>query len=192
MLSKSGLKRSKAIESQMGAAYLRLNNENPSDPDDRTMAQHKHISCMMLAAYVTLKDTSLSNTLILEGLQNALSAPNSWLIKTATRLMLLFSRDPMNTLDNYTKNRIPPIYGKAFEFVEEGSADEQYTMRITKCFYNEFFIKNETTELTHLFCEWDKNWIDPISPSKHGVRFIRATTIADGQDSCPFTFRRIS
>jgi hypothetical protein len=145
---------------------------------------------MMLAAYVSLKDLSLANALILDTLQHALSTPNSWIFKAATRLMLLFSRDPMKTLVNYTQNHIPPIYGKAFEFIEEGDSEKQYTMRITRCFYHDFFVGNGAPELTHLFCEWDKNWIDPISPSRHGVHFIRETTIAYGQDSCPFTFRR--
>jgi hypothetical protein len=80
--------RSKGLESKIQYAYTQLCTDNPTDPDDRAEQRHRDISCMMLAAYVSLKDTSLANALILDTLQHALSTPNSWIIKAAARLML--------------------------------------------------------------------------------------------------------
>ena len=143
----------------------------------------------MLAAYRVL-ETTIDQDVLLNVLRTALCAPNSSVIRNSTRALLFFSKDPMTTLVNYTKNRIPPIYGDVFEFSNEGSADHQFTMRISSCFYHDFFRRNNAKELTPLFCTWDMNWIEPISAEKHGVIFRRNATLANGDDSCPFTFIR--
>ena len=167
-----------------------LMEENAIEKSSRSAQQHLEIACLMLAAYRVLRSKASDQELLLKVLGTALCTPNSWIIRNSTRTMLFFSRDPMTTLVNYTKTRIPPIYGDVFEFSNEGSEEEHFTMRISTCFYHEFFIRNDAKQLTPLFCAWDMNWIEPISAKKHGVEFRRETTLADGGDSCPFTFVR--
>lgn len=189
-LKKQGIQNSKVLQP---AVLVELNNRleaNPIAQASRAARQHQEIACLMLAAYRTLSTKIDDQDLLLNALGTALCAPNSWMIRNATRAMLFLARDPMAALVNYTKTRIPPIYGDVFKFSNEGNEERQFTMRISTCFYHEFFIRNEAQELTRLFCAWDMNWIEPISAEKHGVTFRRETTLADGGDSCPFTFIR--
>lgn len=106
--------------------------------------------------------------------------------------MLALARDPMKSLVNYSKKRLPAMYGKVFTFTQEGDEKSVYTMRVKKCFYHQFYCQHGQPELTKLFCEWDRNWIDPISEAKHKVRFTRSETIATDGESCPFTFERLN
>ncbi|WP_369795169.1 L-2-amino-thiazoline-4-carboxylic acid hydrolase [Halioglobus sp. HI00S01] len=98
----------------------------------------------------------------------------------------------MNSLVNYSSKKIPAMYGRVFAFEEQRIGENTYTMRVTKCFYHEFFKAQGEPHLTQLFCEWDRNWIEPISVRKHRVRFTRLETIASGGSCCPFTFHRVT
>ncbi len=191
-LKAQGILNRKVYEPAVLAQFESLIKENSVEQTDGAAKQHQEIGCLMLAAYRTLKTQVDDQNMLLKVLGAALRAPNSWIIRNSTRAMLLFSRDPMTTLVNYTKTRIPPMYGDVFEFSTEGSEEEQFTMRISTCWYHDFFVKNEAKELTPLFCAWDMNWTEAISAAKHGVIFQRETTLADGGDSCPFTFIRDS
>jgi len=189
-LLRNNIPRSKKLDSQIEEMYLSLREKNTTRTENRTYDWHRDICCIMLAVYRTLNSTSISRDTLLDALQEALTTPNSHFIKFAVRTKLLFSRDPMHTLVEYNKTRIPLFYGNEFDYVEEGDSTVQYTMRITRCFYHNFFANNAAPELTALFCEWDKNWMNSISPLKHGVRVERKTTIGTGGESCPFTFIR--
>ena len=191
-LESHGLSCHKSQKSEIIGLCEKLMIENPVDQSDKAGTQHQKIACLMLAAYRTLKISVEDHELMLDILCTALTKPNSWMIRNATRVMLFFSKDPMTTLVNYTKNRVPPMYGNVFEFTNEEKDRNEFTMRITSCYYHNFFVTNGAIELTPLFCAWDKNWIEPISPTKHGVKFQRKTTLATGGDSCPFTFVRLS
>lgn len=190
-LKTQGVQGSKGLQPDVLAQFTALLKANPIAQTSRAAKQHQERACLMLAAYQTLSKKINDQKLLLDALEIALCTPNSWMIRNATSAMLFFARDPMTTLVNYTKQRIPPIYGDLFEFTNEGSEEDQFTMRISACFYQDFFIKNDAQELTPLFCAWDRNWIEPISAKKHGVSFRRETTLADGGDSCPFTFIRV-
>ena len=84
------------------------------------------------------------------------------------------------------------MYGEGFTFVEEVPSLDRYTMRVTRCFYHEFFTAQGQPQLTRLFCAWDLTWINEVSEQKHGVRFERSTTIAADGPDCPFTSHRVN
>jgi hypothetical protein len=49
----------------------------------------------------------------------------------------------------------------------------------------------EAPQLTRVFCQWDKNWIEPIDLARHKISFNRPTTMGYGGKECPFIFTRI-
>jgi len=185
-----GITISKADQQPIMGQFESLIKANLTAQTSRAARKHLQLACIMLAAYRTLDTKINDQELLLHMLGRALSEPNSWVIRHSTRALLFFTQDPMSALVNYTKTRIPSTFGEAFEFTNEGCDEQQYTMRISSCFYHRFFVKNNADVLTPLFCAWDMNWIEPISEEKHGVTFSRETTIASGGGSCPFTFTR--
>lgn len=182
------LKRS--IEERSCAMSDQLLQNSSTNAKDRATKQHLELAALMLATYRDLLHSGIDRESALSALGQALLKPNSWVIKTATKAMLTVAKDPMVQLVDYTKLNILKKYGTGFEFSMEGSDEVEFTMRVTKCFYNDYFNENSAPELTSLFCAWDQNWIEPISPKRHKILFARDTTIAEGGASCPFTFRR--
>lgn len=177
----------KKIESEFAKVFDVAKSEVNSKAD----ISHLKLACLVYAAYQVLQQSSISQSAIMNALQDAVSKPNQNLIELGISFMLKLSKDPMKSLTDYCSNKIPYLYGDAFEFEESGSAADSYTLEVRKCLYADFFQSKGVPSLTQLFCEWDQNWIKPISPEKHGVKFIRATTLASGGESCPFTFKRV-
>ena len=151
---------------------------------------HLEIACLVLAAHHFLGQQAIDDDVIKEILEDAVLKPGRRITRWATRIMLALSRDPMATLVRFSSERIPPAYGSLFRFAEERSEPDSYTMRVTRCFYHEFFARYQVPHLTRIFCRWDEAWIKPISVVRHRVEFTRSETIATGGQSCPFTFRR--
>jgi hypothetical protein len=81
-------------------------------------------------------------------------------------------------------------FGRAFRY----SADVRDTTRnfvnIERCFFNDFFRRNDARELTSIFCALDKVWAEELAKPRYGVRFDRPTTLANGDDACRFQFRK--
>ena len=61
---------------------------------------------------------------------------------------------------------------------------------VRKCGFHSFFQQNGRPELTRLLCDWDNNWSDVLEKNKQ-VQFSRPTTIAAGDRTCDFKFRKI-
>jgi len=179
-----------SIEAQARSLIKEFSQRPRPSATDRATRQHLELAVLVLSAYRVLLKAGVHYETTLLALENALLKPNSWIIKTATKTMLATTNDPMTRLVNYTKANIPRKYGAGFEFAMEGNHEHEFTMRVKKCLYNDYFNEMSAPELTPLFCAWDQNWIEPISPKRHRVQFERKTTLADGGESCPFTFRR--
>ena len=158
----------------------------------KTSVERLHVEtvCLVLAANDYLTGHAIDDETVEAILEDAVLKPGRRITRWATRIMLALSREPMATLVRYSSDKIPPAYGSLFEFEEEGSERDTYTMRATRCFYHEFFTRYQVPHLTRIFCRWDEAWIEPISVDRHGVQFTRSETIATGGQSCPFTFRR--
>jgi len=179
------------LEERIRESAAKLRAENHVDPADKAGIDHRRITCLVLAAHRELSGNSTELGALHSALEKAITEPGGWIIRGFTRAMLYFSKNPMTTLVRYTRKNVPPRYGPTFSFNEEGNDARSFTLRVTKCYYNEFFTRNGAPELTKLFCGWDKHWIEPNSPKVHGVQFERPTTLAAGDDSCAFTFNRV-
>ena len=180
----------------------RVDRDRVSKATDEYMAANSHLAetavekthvemvCLVLAANDYLNEEGIAVNVAEEILADALLTPGRGIIRWTTRIMLALSRDPMNTLVRYSSERIPPAYGSLFSFEEEHGETDAYTMRVTRCFYHGFLSRHGAPHRTRIFCRWDEAWIQPISEARHGVKFSRPETIADGGQSCPFIFRR--
>ena len=168
-------------------AYLSANGDLAKTNVERS---HVEMVCFVLAANDYLTRQAIDDETVEAILEDVVLKPGRRITRWATRIMLAFSRDPMATLVQYSSERIPPAYGNLFAFEEERAVPDSYTMRVTRCFYHEFFTRYQVPHLTRIFCRWDEAWIEPISVVRHGVKFTRSETIATGAQSCPFTFRR--
>jgi len=180
-----------AVQQQIKEHHARLIAVAPK-PLGSVDARHHQAACLVLAAFRELNAAGVARGVAISAITEAICRPGQRFISMTTKLMLAMSRDPMSTLVNYSNNRIPPAYGDGFSFNSEGDAQQQFIMRVTKCFYYDFFQRHGCAELTRVFCAWDRNWISAISESKHRVRFSRPGTIANGEGSCPFTFERLA
>ncbi len=79
-------------------------------------------------------------------------------------------------------------FGQAFTYVVDANSDARSFTNITKCFFNDFFRKNNAPELTPIFCAMDMVWADEMNSGEYDVRFERPTTLAAGSDACRFQF----
>jgi hypothetical protein len=113
------------------------------------------------------------------------------MLRLYTQALLTFSRDPFAAITHAGKQRALEQYGREWEFrIEE--TDRCFSMTATKCFYADFFRAVGVPQLTRVFCHWDQNWIEPIDPARHKIRFDRPTTMGYGGRECPFIFKRIA
>lgn len=189
-LDSSGSAQRRLIRQRALARQKTLLGEFAHPAADRASDYHRTLASLVLGTYETLLAEGLSRSDSLKALQRGVVEPNSAIVRWSMKAMLFFSRDPMRRVVEYSHNNVPASYGEGFTFEESGDARQEYTMTVTRCFYHHYFTAHSAAELTELFCAWDRNWVDAISPDRHGVEFIRSTTIAQGGDSCPFTFRR--
>jgi hypothetical protein len=59
---------------------------------------------------------------------------------------------------------------------------------VTSCAFHRFFAVHGAPELTSLFCEWDRTWMDVLDAAPAAIRTERPTTIASGGAECRFRF----
>ena len=124
-------------------------------------------------------------------IEHALLDPGARPIRFFTRVMLMFSQDRFKTLTEYSERRVPQRYGSAFLFTTLESTNDAFVQGVSKCFYNDYFRSHGASDLTQLFCAYDRLWIDEIETSRDKVSFDRPTTLACGDDCCRFSFKRV-
>ncbi len=190
-LKSSGAKLPAGSDDEIQRTTDRFFEQHSKPTDGPAEKLHLELACLILASYQYLSSHGFDSRATREALLASLIQPNRKAIKWGTKAMLFLSTDPMRTLVNYSKRRVRPMYGSGFEFREEGSERDVYTIYVTRCFYSKFFNEHGLPELAQLFCQWDRAWIDQISENKHNVRFTRSETIATGGEECPFRFERL-
>ncbi|KAL2684675.1 hypothetical protein Neosp_005758 [[Neocosmospora] mangrovei] len=68
---------------------------------------------------------------------------------------------------------------------------DSYNLEVHKCWYMDTLQRLDAREIGPSFCSFDRSWYDPIDPGRHGVRFTRPSTIAEGADRCRFNIDRV-
>jgi hypothetical protein len=94
-------------------------------------------------------------------------------------------------MDYGGKEKTNLIYGNKFVIEQEGDGKPFFSSNVKQCAYHEFFKANHAPELTKVFCSWDRLWANEIKPLRHGIKFERPTTLAEGDVECRFEFERL-
>lgn len=82
-------------------------------------------------------------------------------------------------------------FGASFVYEQEALDARYNSVAIRRCLFNDFFRRNQATELTTLFCSLDSLWADELNSGPYNVRFERPTLLSAGDDRCRFQFTRV-
>lgn len=102
----------------------------------------------------------------------------------STGLLFRAGRDSEQTIKGFM-SQLTGMYGKAmtFEFQEKvEDSGKVFEMRVTNCFFKNFFERHRLTEVTTVLCAADSFWMDQIDPQLMGVRSNRTTLMPLGDD----------
>ncbi len=158
---------------------------------DKRTQPHLRLAALVLASYHALTTAPLEPQETFELIDDIFTGIRRTTLRLYTLALLTFSRDAYTAITRAGKRRALEQYGREWDFrIEE--TERCFPMTATKCFYADFFRAVAMPQLTQVFCHWDQNWIKPIDPTKHKIRFMRPTTIGYGGKECPFIFERIA
>jgi hypothetical protein len=82
------------------------------------------------------------------------------------------------------------IYGDYFDIAFERPTEDALEMRVGRCFFRDFFARNQATPVTTVLCAWDRNWMVALDPAISGLRSERTTLMSLGDDACRFRVLR--
>jgi hypothetical protein len=102
----------------------------------------------------------------------------------STGLLFRAGKDSEKTITSFM-GQLTGMYGRAmtFEFEEKVEDDGKvFEMRVTNCFFKNFFEQHGLTEVTTVLCAADSFWMDQIDPQLMGVRSNRTTLMSLGDD----------
>lgn len=80
--------------------------------------------------------------------------------------------------------------GNYFLFEHRIDPGRRHEAVVKRCLYNEVTREEGAPELMSVFCRLDRSIFDNLRLKRHGMRFSRPTTLADGDDSCNFILER--
>lgn len=173
----------------LGEARRVWDGPGPTSPDAFSLG-HRWSACLLVGAERVLREAGIDEVPRRRALEAGLVEPGGRLIRLFTRLMLRTSRDPFETLADYSTDQVPRRYGAGFEFVVVERREDRFVQGITRCFFHDVLHAAGEPELAPLFCAYDANWIAAIDPRRDGIIFTRPETIAGGGVQCRFEFRR--
>ena len=99
-------------------------------------------------------------------------------------------QDAFARISENFKARGEQRFGRAFRYSSDVRDASRNFVNIERCFFNDFFRRNDARELTAIFCALDKVWAEELARPRYGVRFDRPTTLANDDDACRFQFSK--
>lgn len=144
-------------------------------------------SCLLAAVQVLERHTSSDQAKKIAG--DAFTRNGRFAIALSMKVGLFFAKDKFDFVRRNSGDAVAKAYGEGFDMTVETDDATFLTTRVRKCGFHEFFIRHGRPELTKLMCDWDNNWSDVLNKSKR-VNFTRPTTIAAGDESCAFQFKK--
>jgi len=98
----------------------------------------------------------------------------------------LTDRDkPLDTLDKACQKGFA-AYGSYFDIDFDRPEDSSFEMKVSRCFFHDFFARHDAVPVTTVLCAWDANWMQALDPAVSGLRAERTSLISLGDDSCTF------
>jgi hypothetical protein len=82
-------------------------------------------------------------------------------------------------------------FGAGFTYEPDVKTANRAWVNISRCFFHDFFRRNEAPELTQVMCALDIVWAKKLKAEGHNVRFERPVTMAEGGEVCQFHFYKV-
>jgi hypothetical protein len=73
-------------------------------------------------------------------------------------------------------------YGIEFDRVDPAT----FEMRVSRCFFHDFFTRHGAPQVTTVLCAWDANWMTALDPAVSGLVSERTTLLSQGDSACRF------
>ncbi|CAM6100088.1 unnamed protein product [Calypogeia fissa] len=146
---------------------------------------HLHMACLVQASYKTLLPwLGNDREKVIEMIRKPVGESAAGPLGFAQRFVLFFHLNKFNFVSNSLK-LMEADFGKAFSLSHQVSPGI-HKVRVSRCLYHSMFTAEDLPELTPVFCALDRLWFDQLRPQKHGVEFLRPSTLAGGNASCEF------
>jgi len=98
----------------------------------------------------------------------------------------LTDRDkPLDTLDKACRKGFA-AYGSYFDIDFDRPEASTFEMKVSRCFFHDFFARHDAVPVTTVLCAWDANWMQALDPAVSGLRAERTSLISLGDDACTF------
>ncbi|KAI8683562.1 hypothetical protein NCS57_00020700 [Fusarium keratoplasticum] len=145
----------------------------------------------MVAPYRVLKANGTSLHQIRRLLEESLQRTLAW-SSQIVREQLDSSPDAFKSLVQESKDKEQNFYQEPdFKLGRARDEPDSYSLEVHKCWYMDTLQRLDAREIGPSFCSFDRSWYDPIDPDRHGVKFTRPSTIAEGADRCRFNIDRV-
>ena len=98
---------------------------------------------------------------------------------------------PQESFDKVARNFIglgKRGFGAGFTYEPDVKTADRTWVNISRCFFHDFFRRNDAPEITQVMCALDIVWAKKLKADGHNVRFERPVTMADGGEACQFHF----
>lgn len=92
-------------------------------------------------------------------------------------------------MDNFL-TRGKKYLGDAFSYGIDSKSSDKVVFRVSKCFFLNFFKRNNAQEATKIMCVLDSVWAREFNEGAYNILFDRPTLMSDGDDICRFQFRK--
>lgn len=176
---------------QMEAEAVNVMKELGDTKGSTPRAMNHEFMAYMVAPYRVLKASGTSlpqiRHLLEESLQRTLA-----LSSRMVREQLDASSDAFESLVRESKDKEQNFYQEPdFKLRRARDEPDSYSLEVHKCWYMDTLQRLGARDIGPSFCSFDRAWYDPIDPGRHGVRFARPSTIAEGADRCRFNMDRV-
>ncbi|KAH6981383.1 hypothetical protein EDB80DRAFT_737045 [Ilyonectria destructans] len=154
-------------------------------------AINTEFTAYMVSPYRVLKANGRSVLQIRSLLEGALRHTMAW-SSQVVREQLDSAPDAFASLVRDSKDKEENFYVEGdFQLRRARDLPDSYSLEVHGCWYMNTLERLGAREIGPSFCAFDRSWYDTIAPERHGVRFTRPTTIAEGADRCRFNIDRV-
>ncbi len=159
---------------------------------DVQSASMLQISALILASHQVLGPEIGDDEKTIDFLQRVFKKIGRRSTKLFTWILMGVPGNRMKTIEKALGSNIE-AFGKTFEYETERNGDESYELKMTRCFFYNYFSKHDVPRLTSVLCAWDEIWMEEIDPAvdRHRVKAERPTLMSSGDDACRFQFRAV-
>ncbi len=140
------------------------------------------LSAAVLASYELLREEvgDKNRTILL--LQHVFTESTARMNSAASGFMLRRKGRQLDVVASFLEP-LTKLYGESMSFEFERHEDEYLEMRVTRCFFRDFFDERGLQDVTTVLCAADAFWMKEIDPAAMGVRVERSAIMSLG-DPC--------